>query len=82
VLQVYQPLANELVNAAFVSVWDEMYMYETFDIVDDVLLVKPLEIALQGEFEYELIPSASISHLQTLSESVANTYHSHATESR
>jgi serine/threonine-protein kinase mTOR len=46
--KVYQPLAHELFNAAFVSVWDEIFLQDNADSYADIPLISGLEMALRS----------------------------------
>jgi serine/threonine-protein kinase mTOR len=46
--KVYQPLAHELFNAAFVSVWDEIFLQDNADPYADIPLISGLEMALRS----------------------------------
>mmetsp|Transcript_26418 Transcript_26418/g.39200 ORF Transcript_26418/g.39200 Transcript_26418/m.39200 type:complete len:2632 (+) Transcript_26418:19-7914(+) len=46
--KVYQPLAHELFNAAFVSVWDELFSHDSNETYSDIPLISGLETALQS----------------------------------
>lgn len=67
--KVYQPLAHELFNAAFISVWDEVFSSEASDIVDDIPLINGLETALQssqipGNIRHALLNLAEFMEMQ------------------
>ena len=48
--KVYQPLANELFNAAFISIWDELFDANSneLSVQDDIPLIHGLETALSS----------------------------------
>jgi serine/threonine-protein kinase mTOR len=48
--KVYQPLANELFNAAFISIWDELFDLNAneLSVQDDIPLIHGLETALSS----------------------------------
>ena len=46
--RVHQPLATELFNAAFLSLWDELFEVDQSNVVYDVPIVNAMEQALQS----------------------------------
>lgn len=44
----HRPLAEELFNAAFFSVWDELYGAQVHDVVIDIPLINGMEMALSS----------------------------------
>jgi phosphatidylinositol kinase/protein kinase (PI-3 family) len=48
VAQAYRPLAGQLFNISFISVWDELFANESHDVVEDIPLINGLELALHS----------------------------------
>ena len=47
-LQAYRPLAGQLFNISFISIWDELFANESHDVVEDIPLINGLELALHS----------------------------------
>jgi FKBP12-rapamycin complex-associated protein len=46
--KLYMPLAQELFNAAFISIWDEVFTHADSDVASDIPLIRSLENALRS----------------------------------
>lgn len=46
--KTHRPLAEELFNASFYSIWDELYSMHVNDVIIDIPLINGIEMALQS----------------------------------
>ena len=46
--QAYRPLAGQLFNISFISIWDELFGNESHDVVEEIPLINGLELALHS----------------------------------
>lgn len=47
-MQAYRPLAGQLFNISFISIWDELFGNDSYEVVEDIPLINGLELALHS----------------------------------